>query len=57
MTVQSTAHTSTPAFAASRKASPKAGWVVSLGRMAVTPSIWMSEPLAEVLCMIPWEKE
>ena len=25
--------------------------------LRVTPSIWMSEPLAEVLCMIPWEKE
>ena len=24
--------------------------------LRVTPSIWMSEPLAEVLCMIPWEK-
>jgi len=25
--------------------------------LRVTPSIWMSEPLCEVLCMIPWEKE
>ena len=25
--------------------------------LRVTPSIWMSEPLAEVLCIIPWEKE
>ena len=25
--------------------------------LRVTPSIWMSAPLAEVLCMIPWEKE
>ena len=25
--------------------------------LRVTPSIWMSEPLAEALCMIPWEKE
>ena len=25
--------------------------------LRVTPSIWMSEPLAEALCIIPWEKE
>jgi alpha-ribazole phosphatase len=25
--------------------------------LRVTPSIWMNEPLAEALCMIPWEKE
>ena len=25
--------------------------------LRVTPSIWMSEPLAEALCVIPWEKE
>ena len=25
--------------------------------LRVTPSIWMSEPLAEVLCIIPWERE
>lgn len=24
--------------------------------LRVTPSIWMSEPLAEALCIIPWEK-
>lgn len=24
--------------------------------LRVTPSIWMNEPLAEALCMIPWEK-
>ena len=25
--------------------------------LRVTPSIWMSDPLAEALCMIPWERE
>lgn len=25
--------------------------------LRVTPSIWMNEPLAEALCIIPWEKE
>ncbi len=25
--------------------------------LRVTPSIWMNEPLAEVLCVIPWEKD
>ena len=25
--------------------------------LRVTPSIWMNEPLAEALCVIPWEKE
>ncbi len=25
--------------------------------LRVTPSIWMSEPLCEALCMIPWKKE
>ena len=25
--------------------------------LRVTPSIWMSEPLAEALCIIPWESE
>lgn len=25
--------------------------------LRVTPSIWMSEPLAEALCIIPWEKQ
>ena len=25
--------------------------------LRVTPSIWMSEPVCEALCMIPWEKE
>ncbi|MBQ5840815.1 MAG: histidine phosphatase family protein [Clostridia bacterium] len=25
--------------------------------LRVTPSIWMSEPLAEALCIIPWEAE
>ena len=25
--------------------------------LRVTPSIWMNEPLAEALCMIPWEKD
>lgn len=25
--------------------------------LRVTPSIWMSEPLAEALCIIPWEKD
>ena len=25
--------------------------------LRVTPSIWMNEPLAEALCMIPWEKK
>jgi len=25
--------------------------------LRVTPSIWMSEPLAEALCIIPWTKE
>ncbi len=25
--------------------------------LRVTPSIWMSEPLGEALCIIPWEKE
>ncbi len=25
--------------------------------LRVTPSIWMSEPLAEALCVIPWEAE
>lgn len=25
--------------------------------LRVTPSIWMSEPLAEALCIIPWEDE
>ncbi len=24
--------------------------------LRVTPSVWMSEPLAEALCVIPWEK-
>lgn len=25
--------------------------------LRVTPSIWMNEPLAEALCVIPWEKK
>lgn len=25
--------------------------------LRVTPSVWMNEPLAEALCIIPWEKE
>ncbi len=25
--------------------------------LRVTPSVWMSEPLAEALCVIPWKKE
>lgn len=25
--------------------------------LRVTPSIWMNEPLAEALCVIPWERE
>ena len=25
--------------------------------LRVTPSVWMNEPLAEALCMIPWEKK
>lgn len=25
--------------------------------LRVTPSIWMNQPLAEALCIIPWEKE
>ncbi len=25
--------------------------------LRVTPSIWMNEPLAEALCIIPWEKK
>lgn len=25
--------------------------------LRITPSVWMNEPLAEALCMIPWEKE
>ena len=25
--------------------------------LRVTPSIWMNEPLAEALCIIPWEQE
>lgn len=25
--------------------------------LRVTPSIWMNEPLAEILCIIPWEKK
>lgn len=25
--------------------------------LRVTPSVWMSEPLAEALCIIPWKKE
>lgn len=25
--------------------------------LRITPSIWMNEPLAEALCIIPWEKE
>ncbi len=24
--------------------------------LRITPSVWMSEPLAEALCVIPWEK-
>lgn len=25
--------------------------------LRVTPSVWMNEPLAEALCIIPWEKD
>ena len=25
--------------------------------LRITPSIWMNEPLAEALCIIPWEKQ
>lgn len=25
--------------------------------LRITPSVWMREPVAEALCMIPWEKE
>ncbi len=25
--------------------------------LRVTPSVWMNEPLAEALCIIPWEKQ
>lgn len=35
-------------------------WVCGPGNgfcLRVTPEIWMREPVAEALCMIPWEKE